>query len=431
MEREGLIDNLEQKINSLKKKKQEYESDLVKFRDKFRNSDDVRNHLLGLKPYVDFLNGIVPTDLNGESDKPLGLSKPNIKEQAPNRLEDYINEVRHNLNIIGREIEFNELANYIINIHQSFLSVFAGLPGVGKTSLVTKLVEALGFKNRFLPISVSKGWTSTKDLIGYFNPLSNQFQASKTNFYHEVIERYQFEIKQELDIPYYVLLDEANLSPIEHYWSDFMRLTDPESEKIISIGGKEGNIHIGKGLRFIATINYDHTTEVLSPRLIDRAPIILLNPKKDLIDNLEINNLPKVQDYLSTEQLNALFYNPNGIFKEDERLLFLEIKNNLENDDTLNFGNPIIISPRKQNSVINYCSTGRLIFKEESLQFTALDYAVLQHILPLINGRGEKFKKRLEALSKTIERSLPKTSFTLNQIISSGISNYNNFKFFN
>src|SRR5690606_16814037 len=129
----------------------------------------------------------------------------NIRETLPSSLEAYILDVNKNLSTIGREVDFNDLANYIINIQQNFLSVFAGLPGVGKTSLVTKLTEALGYKDRFLPISVSRGWTSTKDFIGYFNPLSNQFQPSRTNFYNEVIERYIHELKTNIDIPYFVL----------------------------------------------------------------------------------------------------------------------------------------------------------------------------------------------------------------------------------
>lgn len=77
--------------------------------------------------------------------------------------------------------------------------------------------------------------------------------------------------------PLFIMLDEANLSPIEYYWADFMRLTDRSSysDSYINIG-IEHELYVPKTLRFLATINTDQTTESLSPRLIDRACIIKL-----------------------------------------------------------------------------------------------------------------------------------------------------------
>ncbi len=75
----------------------------------------------------------------------------------------------------------------------------------------------------------------------------------------------------------YILLDEANLSPIEHYWSAFMGMTDGEGERSLMLG--QDRMQIPETLRFLATINYDGTTEPLSPRVVDRAPIIVLSPR--------------------------------------------------------------------------------------------------------------------------------------------------------
>lgn len=428
-ERERKKGTLDLDIKKRNEEKTILENDLKNLKANFKDSEEVKNTLLKLKPYVDFLNGVVPNYLPDDSQNQISSIYPIIRNTTPNSLEEYLNDIQTNLLKVGREIEFNDLANYLINIHQNFISVFAGLPGVGKTSLITKLADSLGYKERFLSVSVSRGWTSAKDFIGYFNPLTSQFQPSKTNFYKEVVERYKKEMPENIDIPYLVLLDEANLSPIEHYWSDFMKFTDPESDKIISLGGKEEYVQMGNGLRFIATINYDHTTEILSPRLIDRSPIILLNSKKDLIENIEIQKLPSVNEYYSFNQLENIFNNKRESLKEDERLLFIKIKEDLETVDN-NLGTPIIISPRKQNQIFNFCSVARPIFKDEANQFTALDYAVKQHVLPLINGRGDKFGKRLDGLSKTLERHLPKTSQMLYQIINSGANNYHNYRFF-
>ena len=88
--------------------------------------------------------------------------------------------------------------------------------------------------------------------------------------------------------PYIILLDEANLSPMEYYWADFMRAADKNDDDILINIGLEEDVYIPKTLHFLATINNDQTTEQLSPRLIDRAWIIKL-PKTELLETeLEI-----------------------------------------------------------------------------------------------------------------------------------------------
>ena len=76
--------------------------------------------------------------------------------------------------------------------------------------------------------------------------------------------------------PFIILLDEANLSPVEYYWADFMNACDSDSATKYLELGKGFELKVPQTLRFVATINNDHTTEILSPRLLDRAFIISL-----------------------------------------------------------------------------------------------------------------------------------------------------------
>ena len=50
-----------------------------------------------------------------------------------------------------------------------------------------------------------------------------------------------------------------------------MGISDAKKDKILRLG--EDKLLIPESLRFISTINYDNTTEFLSPRLIDRPPL--------------------------------------------------------------------------------------------------------------------------------------------------------------
>jgi len=79
----------------------------------------------------------------------------------------------------------------------------------------------------------------------------------------------------------------------------------------------------------------------------------------------------------------------------------------------------INVSPRKEIAITKYCkvATGLL----EGNSYTALDYAVTQHILPLINGRGEDFEKVLVELKEILNnKAMSKSEKLLNKIIQRG-----------
>ena len=184
----------------------------------------------------------------------------------------------------------NTIINLAICFTQGFLTVLSGKPGCGKTSICNIFSEVLGLKsitraielvdgispNRFVSVSVERGWTSKRDLVGYYNPLTKTFDKSNRQIYDAL---QILSLEKELDAikyPMYVLLDEANLSPMEYYWADFMSLCDDLDENsVVNLGG-DNIFNITDNFRFMATINNDHTTENLSPRLIDRAWIITL-----------------------------------------------------------------------------------------------------------------------------------------------------------
>jgi hypothetical protein len=92
------------------------------------------------------------------------------------RVTDFIRNNAH------RDVTSNDVANYLICITQGFITTFAGEPGTGKTSLCNIIAKALGLvtdipQRRFIDISVERGWSSHKDFIGYYNPLSKKMET--------------------------------------------------------------------------------------------------------------------------------------------------------------------------------------------------------------------------------------------------------------
>ena len=99
-------------------------------------------------------------------------------------------------------------------------------------------------------------------------------------------------------------------------------------------------------------------------------------------------------------------------------------------DENPEYGQPIIVSQRKQLAIARYCHIARDNMIEVS-KLRALDYAISQHILPLINGSGEQYGERLNKLLEKI----PKNSFNLSypqlhRIIQIGKSEIDTFNFF-
>lgn len=299
----------------------------------------------------------------------------------------------------NRNVSQNEVINYLICLTQGFITTFAGEPGTGKTSICNILARALGLQtgdtitNRFTEVSVERGWRSHKDFIGYYNPLTNTMEKSN----YEVFNAFAVlnnECDNQVYPPYILLLDEANLSPIEHYWAAFLRKCDISSDNSIRMSlplGGDQNFNIPQHLRFLATVNFDHTTEELSPRFLDRSWVVTLDPQDRLDENNDNNdNAPEMISYPVLQQI------------------FLKRDDDQYNDSIKNKWNSIMqlfksdkcslpIMPRSQRMVENYCHVACRCM-DMSNRLTPLDYAFSQKILPTINGMGENYKYLISEL---------------------------------
>lgn len=300
----------------------------------------------------------------------------------------------------NRIVSKNDVINYLLCISQGFITVFAGEPGTGKTSLCHILAKSLGLAregndNRYIEVSVERGWSSHKDYIGYYNPLTKRLEKSNTQIF-DAFQMLSEEASFQDNAPFFLLLDEANLSPIEHYWAPFLKLCDADScsDNLLVLGG-DIKWRVPRHLRFLATVNFDHTTEELSPRFLDRAWIITLEPETQQLWNIEEGTVPlneNTYDYLSLE---AAF---SKAAKGTELNKTLAAK--WESIKKIFKDNNVPIMPRNMKMVNNYCimASNLMEMQTEETKFAPLDYAVAQKILPTINGTGEKYRKLIDDL---------------------------------
>ena len=422
---------VEDEIDDLKKHKVQIQEQIQ------ASNNELQKKLMDLKPYVDAINGaFMSRDLHFPD---IYIATKNIESTEKSKIDRQIAVIDTILANIhqkepNRAIQKIDLANLLICTQQSFLTFLAGLPGVGKTSLCRLFTDGQDVKNRFKEVAVSRGWTSQKDLVGFFNPLTNRFQPSQTGLYQFLCALNDEMKKGNKDNPMaYILLDEANLSPIEHYWATFMGMTDNKKNMTLQLG--QDIIKVPDYLRFIATINYDSTTEPLSPRIIDRAPIIVLGG--DIVDFKEIIEESLYDLPINAKNLEELFglSSKSENFDDSELQIFKNIQDELNKSDR-DLGRPIHLSARKENSIKQYCFQARAIMRhlnlnQDNSDVIALDYAVLQFVLPQVKGNGNKFKKRLESLLNIFQdNKLKKSADYLEHMIRYGEDELHTYDFF-
>lgn len=294
----------------------------------------------------------------------------------------------------GRAISANDIANYLVCITQGFITTFAGKPGSGKTSLCNLLAESLGLKTtekntHFVDVSVGRGWASHKDFIGFYNPITEKIV--KTN--EDVYDALMLSSKEDSieAPPMMIMLDEANLSPLEHYWSAFLKNSDFDFKASRKINiGSEHTIRIPEHLRFLATINHDHTTEELSPRFLDRSWVIILDtPVEDIVIKQDTHSSPC--DAVPYSLLQKAF----GITSFDAPSESLKDKWNQVIDEFKKL--QLNVMGRSFNMVMNYVRTAKHYMTNET---TALDYAIAQKVLPQLAVYGAEYKQPIREVAK-------------------------------
>ena len=136
-----------------------------------------------------------------------------------------------------------------------------------------------------LVIPVRPDWVDNRSLLGYLNPLTNQY--STTPFLNLLLRAHAEEKRAkdagEKPHPFFVILDEMNLARVEHYFSDFLSALESGEEihlhedQAIESGESESGPRVPRKLEipgnvlFTGTVNVDETTYMFSPKVLDRA----------------------------------------------------------------------------------------------------------------------------------------------------------------
>ena len=180
---------------------------------------------------------------------------------------------------------------YIRSLLAKSFVIITGNSGTGKTRISTRFAEYLekkddNEKTNHLLIPVGADWTDNTKILGFYNPLKKEYQSTPVLDFILLAE-------QNPDIPFFLILDEMNLSHVERYFSDF--LSAMESGEPIPLYKKDADcessipekIVLPNNLFVTGTVNIDETTYMFSPKVLDRANVIEFKPEmSDVLENL-------------------------------------------------------------------------------------------------------------------------------------------------
>ncbi|MEY4767965.1 MAG: hypothetical protein RL637_604 [Pseudomonadota bacterium] len=452
-EKQDELINIETELNSLKKsythyqhldhlfhKQQELQADcdsLMRWKERLNHEVDnisdklkVSNEklirrMMDIKPEVDALCGLKSQSVTPVYNYALLGTRSSFENHLSDARDDYIREIMQSLTDFQRKLDYYTVANLLITLAQTQFTVFSGLPGTGKTSTAKLLGLAMGLGNRFISIPVARGWTSQRDILGFYNALSQNFQPAATGLYDLLKQVHQEEIDSA---PAIVLLDEFNVSQPEYYFSSFMEMADPESTRTIITGApNEQPLFIPEYVRFLGTINQDDTVQILSPRMLDRVAVIHFDEPlqfETLQTDIELNYENKTVQTIKGNDFIQLFKPKHLSLAEDISNMLNLITTTLANSDP-KLGAKVVISYRKLKAIAAYCNVAGPMMIED--RYAALDYAVSQHILPLLSGYGESFGKRLSLLKNQLPSSMEKSHAKLELLILQGEINLYSF----
>ncbi|MFE7782298.1 hypothetical protein [Streptomyces nigrescens] len=175
-----------------------------------------------------------------------------------------------------------DLRLVLAGMAMSRLHLFQGISGIGKTGLARALASAFGSDNSVAVVPVQAGWRDPQDLMGYYNSFDRIFYESD---FTKALYRAQCPVFK--DRPFFIVLDEMNLSHPEQYFSgvlsalaikDRPRLTlttaPVKNPPDLLIDGT--HLAIPDNVWFIGTANHDETTVGFADKTYDRAFVLEL-----------------------------------------------------------------------------------------------------------------------------------------------------------
>jgi 5-methylcytosine-specific restriction protein B len=298
---------------------------------------------------------------------------------------------------------------YIASLGTKPFVIFTGLSGSGKTKLAQTFAKWIcESEKQYKIIPVGADWTNREPLLGYPNSLDSSKYVLPDNGALDLILA-AIENAEGNDLsdcsPYFMILDEMNLSHVERYFADF--LSAMESKESISLySGSERSDENGRvipqtitlpsNLFLVGTVNIDETTYMFSPKVLDRANTIEF--KLDVDDmklffgtesNVPLEEINGKGVSFSSELMNWFSEEPQQGKDRSAQLMafFRELK-----------GVGAEFGYRTAGEMVELMNRIDNLGMDATQLEDALDVAVMQKLLPKLHGSRSKLSKVIPIL---------------------------------
>ena len=309
-----------------------------------------------------------------------------------------------------------ELANFYLAMMASPLVILSGISGTGKSLLPRKFAERT--KSSFQSIAVQPQWSDNSDLFGYVPTLApNAFVEGR-------LVQSLLDAKNNPSKLVIAVLDEMNLAPVEHYFSDFLSITetrarrggvietDPlpielpkaRSEGIDEFAPLRG-IGLPHNLRVIGTANMDESTHSFSPKVLDRAFTIEFDDP-----DLTVFASGAAPSALTFESLASMIVDVGNAITIREasatsQPMFEEVAQLLADVQDMLSPTGVKFGYRTRDAILLYMHFWeKLGISDIVTASAALDFCILQKVLPKIAGSGDALAEALTKLQAWLEK---------------------------
>lgn len=310
-----------------------------------------------------------------------------------------------------------QLTDFYLALRTSPLTILAGFSGTGKSVLPRLFARLTG--SNFTPVSVQPQWSDNADLLGYTSTLQERVFVEG---------RLTKAIRTAAEAPgvlSLVLLDEMNLAPVEHYFSDYLSVSEtrrrlsgniatdalPLALPAVTSGEADAyaqlrNLGLSSSLRIVGTANMDETTRPFSPKVLDRAFTIEFesvdlaafpSPTPGTAPNQPQTELAK-RIIAPTEPITV------GEALPRHAALFDWVASHLMQTGSILRPAGIELGYRSRDAICLYLAH----WKDDELESimtrdVAFDSCLMHKVLPKIAGTGEGLQKSLEEFVAWLE----------------------------
>lgn len=169
--------------------------------------------------------------------------------------------------------------------------ILTGLSGSGKTKLAQAFArwltpyapaskeDADGLGSRYYAVvPVGADWTSKESSLGYPDALTEGKYVRATRILDLILRA-----ESDTAHPYFVILDEMNLSHVERYFAELLSAIESDEALVLHhaapgksriLDGVPASIGLPPNLFIVGTVNVDESTYMFSPKVLDRANTI-------------------------------------------------------------------------------------------------------------------------------------------------------------